>query len=90
MAAEEMIGESLKESPAPGYPGDPAQAPPARTWPSGWRIGTPDVVIPMPEPYDVPAAGVVEPEHQRLDQPLGIDGPGHGPKQRVHPHAVQR
>ena len=35
--------------------GDPKDAPPAKTYPDGWRIGTPDVVIAMPEAFHVPA-----------------------------------
>jgi len=34
-------------------------APPAR-FAEGWAIGTPDVVIEVPEPYTVPAQGVIE------------------------------
>ncbi len=40
--------------------GDPARLPPARTFPEGWTIGTPDLVVEIPEPYVVPAQGVVE------------------------------
>lgn len=34
--------------------GDPASAPPTPVWPDRWRIGTPDLVIQLPE-YVVPA-----------------------------------
>lgn len=38
--------------------GDPARTPPLPTFPeSGWRLGTPDLVVQMTEPYDVPADG---------------------------------
>jgi len=40
--------------------GDPKDAPPAREFFEGWRIGKPDLVVPMPEEYQVPASGVVE------------------------------
>jgi hypothetical protein len=40
--------------------GDPKDAPPARTFVSGWNIGTPDKLIRMPEPYQVPAQGTIE------------------------------
>ena len=40
--------------------GDPAKLPPARTFPDGWTIGQPDLVVEIPEPYVVPAQGVVE------------------------------
>lgn len=35
--------------------GDPKDLPPAKAFPDGWRIGTPDVVITMPKAYHVPA-----------------------------------
>ena len=34
-----------------------------RQWTEGWRIGTPDAVVQMPDPYSVPAAGEVEYQH---------------------------
>ena len=36
-------------------PGDPSRLPPRPVWPEGWRLGTPDVVVTMPEAYTVPA-----------------------------------
>jgi hypothetical protein len=47
--------------------GDPAHAPAPKEWPVGWRIGEPDVVVSMPEPYEVPATGVVD--YQYYDVP---------------------
>ncbi|HEX8203672.1 MAG TPA: peroxiredoxin, partial [Isosphaeraceae bacterium] len=44
-------------------PGDPDKAPPPRTFPEGWSIGTPDVVFTMKEPFAVPAEGTVEYQH---------------------------
>jgi hypothetical protein len=38
--------------------GDPATAPPARTFASGWNI-TPDVVVEMPKPFELPARGTI-------------------------------
>lgn len=35
--------------------GDLRRLPPPPAWPEGWRLGTPDVVVTMPEPYTVPA-----------------------------------
>jgi peroxiredoxin/mono/diheme cytochrome c family protein len=35
--------------------GDDKDLPPPRTFPEGWTIGKPDVVITMPKPFDVPA-----------------------------------
>ena len=34
--------------------GDLSRVPPQPTWPEGWRLGTPDVVVTMPEAYTVP------------------------------------
>jgi peroxiredoxin len=39
--------------------GNPSEIPPAREFPEGWTIGKPDVVFEIPEPYYVPAQGVV-------------------------------
>ncbi len=46
--------------------GDPASPPPPRTFPEGWSIGTPDVIIAMPEPFHVAAEGVVDYQHFRV------------------------
>ena len=46
--------------------GDPAAMPAARTFPEEWSIGTPDLVIPMREPFAVPAQGVVKYQHFRV------------------------
>jgi mono/diheme cytochrome c family protein len=40
--------------------GNPRVAPAELRWADGWSIGEPDAVIPMPEPFDVPAEGMVE------------------------------
>ena len=37
--------------------GDPYRVPPRPDWSRDWRLGTPDVVVTMPEPYTVPADG---------------------------------
>lgn len=37
--------------------GDPALAPPIPTYPSGWQLGTPDLVLEMPAGFTVPADG---------------------------------
>lgn len=37
--------------------GDPADLPPRPVWPDGWQLGTPDLVVGMPEPYTLAAAG---------------------------------
>jgi peroxiredoxin len=36
-------------------PGDPKDLPPAKTYPDGWRIGTPDLIVTMPKEFHVPA-----------------------------------
>ncbi len=35
--------------------GDDNDLPPPRRFPEGWKIGTPDLIIQMPTPFDVPA-----------------------------------
>jgi len=43
---------------AAGAPeGDPRDLLPPPTWKGGWQLGTPDVVITMPQAFTVPAAG---------------------------------
>ena len=37
--------------------GDPGHLPPPPTWPDGWQLGQPDLVVTMPEPYALPAQG---------------------------------
>jgi TolA-binding protein len=37
--------------------GDPADLPAMPTWPEGWQLGTPDLVVQMPQTYTVPADG---------------------------------
>ena len=48
----------------------PRTSPPAKTFPEGWTIGKPDVVFEIPEPYTVPAQGVVE--YVRFRVPTGF------------------
>ena len=45
---------------AGAQPGNPNDAPPAREWPRGWNIGTPDVVLEMPHAFPIPAGGAIE------------------------------
>jgi len=40
--------------------GDMKDLPKLPEFPAGWTIGTPDVVFPMPEAFEVPAAGTIE------------------------------
>src|SRR5581483_3028323 len=51
-----LIAWADRDAPA----GDLSQAPPPATFAQGWTIGEPDLVFEMPEPFDVPAEGVVE------------------------------
>lgn len=37
--------------------GDPADLPPNPSFPEGWSLGTPDLVLEMPEAFEVPASG---------------------------------
>jgi len=39
--------------------GNPAEAPTPVAFTEGWRIPKPDVVFEMPEPFEIPAAGVI-------------------------------
>lgn len=50
--------------------GNPADAPKPVAFTDGWNIGVPDVVIPMPKPYAVPAKGVIE--YQHIVAPTGF------------------
>jgi len=50
----EQIGGWVEQ----GMPeGAPADSPPPPAWTEGWQLGTPDLVVTMPEPYEVPAEG---------------------------------
>lgn len=53
--------------------GDAADEPPPPTWPSGWGLGEPDLVLAMDETYAVPAEGA---DHFRnFVLPIDVDGP---------------
>ncbi|HJV95496.1 MAG TPA: hypothetical protein VJ608_05635 [Albitalea sp.] len=57
LSAEEL--DTLARWADGGAPaGDPAAAPPAREFASGWNI-TPDVVVEMPKPFVLPARGTI-------------------------------
>ena len=47
--------------------GDPADLPKPIEFVEGWRIARPDVEYAMPEPYTVPAKGVVQYQHFEID-----------------------
>jgi tetratricopeptide (TPR) repeat protein len=50
----DLIGRWV-ESGAPE--GNPRDLPARPRWPEGWQLGQPDLVVTMPEPYEVPAEG---------------------------------
>jgi len=37
--------------------GDPADLPPKPSWPDGWQLGVPDLVVELAQPYVLPAEG---------------------------------
>jgi tetratricopeptide (TPR) repeat protein len=49
-AIEQWIADGARE-------GDARHLAPVPTWSTGWQLGTPDVVVRMPEPFHVPADG---------------------------------
>ena len=53
--------------------GDDAQLPEPVQYDEGWQIGKPDVVFKMPEPFTVPAKGVVPYQYFYLDTNLEQD-----------------
>ncbi len=53
--------------------GDLAEQPPPATFPEGWAIGQPDVVISMPQTFRVPATGVIEYQLIELDPGFKTD-----------------
>ncbi|HWE48506.1 MAG TPA: hypothetical protein VG273_01880 [Bryobacteraceae bacterium] len=50
--------------------GNPADAPKATDWVQGWRIGKPDMIISMPQPFAIPAKGTVD--YQYVILPTGF------------------
>jgi hypothetical protein len=50
--------------------GNPKDAPPPAQFAEGWKIGTPDLVLEMPNAYTVPATGTVE--YSWLVVPTGL------------------
>ena len=56
LSAEEMgmIQQWVREG---AIEGDPANLPPAPQWTEGWRLGDPDLVLTLPEPYLLDAEG---------------------------------
>jgi len=50
----ELIAEWVADGKAEG---DPADLPPAPEFPKGWQLGTPDLILRMPQAFEVPASG---------------------------------
>jgi len=50
--------------------GDPARLPRLPPFPTGWQIGTPDIVFEMTEPFQIPAKGTVD--YQYFEVPTGF------------------
>ena len=50
--------------------GDPSDLPPPPTWPDGWQLGEPDLVVRMPEPFAVPAEG--EDIYRNFSMPIPV------------------
>ena len=51
--------------------GDPSKIPPAPAWPEGWRLGQPDLIVKLPEPYLLKAAGADELRNFVVPIPVG-------------------
>ena len=47
--------------------GDPKDLPPPASFPSGWSIPEPGLVVSMPEPFKVPAEGIIEYQYFAVD-----------------------
>jgi mono/diheme cytochrome c family protein len=59
---------------ASGAPeGDPSDAPVPLAWPENWQIGTPDLVLRIPEPISIPAEGTVKYQYAKVTNPLQED-----------------
>ena len=53
--------------------GEPADLPPAPQYNDGWRIGTPDLVVSMAQPFGLPASGIVEYQYFEIPTRLTED-----------------
>jgi hypothetical protein len=56
-----------------GQEGNPKDAPAPRQFVEGWNIGKPDLVLQMPNAFDVPATGTVEYQYVRIPTNLTED-----------------
>jgi peroxiredoxin len=53
--------------------GDAVELPPPPRFVDGWNIGEPDVVLTMPQPFTVPAEGVIEYQYVEVDAGAPVD-----------------
>ncbi len=73
--------------------GKPSDAPPPKVFPQGWRIPKPDLVVEMPEDFNVPAQGAVDyqyisvPTHFTEDKWVEVAEVRPGNRSLVH-HAI--
>jgi hypothetical protein len=51
----------------------PADLPPAPVFTDGWAFGKPDLIVPMPQPFTVPADGVIDYQYFTADPKLEED-----------------
>ena len=71
--APEQVATIAAWSAAGAPQGDPRDLPPPPQFVEGWTIGEPDLIVEMPEPYDVPARGVVDYQYFEAPVPLSED-----------------
>jgi mono/diheme cytochrome c family protein len=50
--------------------GDPKDAAQPLEWPTGWKIGKPDLVLQIPQPIQIPAEGEVKYQYVKIRNPL--------------------
>jgi hypothetical protein len=55
--SDEEVARIARWADAGAPEGDPRDLPPAPKFPEGWQLGTPDLVLTMPEAFEVPASG---------------------------------
>ncbi len=76
--------QTLQQWLAAGAPeGEPAALPPLPNWSGGWQLGTPDLVVSMPEPYAVPADGTDV--FRTFVIPIPVSGPRYVRAIEFHP-----